>query len=117
VSIIARVAKFVIKLNNVHFIQKITEKLNTRTVYIKIITFFTNTMIVCHTFGCIFYFIAKSYMFGPDTWIYRNNYMNDTIGLNYLRSLYYAITAYITIGYGDITAYAESIIIILILIR
>lgn len=97
-------------MNDVNLFQKITDKLNINIVILRILSFFINTTIVCHTFCCIFYYVAYSENFAPSTWVYRLNVMNEPVGLNYLRSLYFAFTAYIAVGYGDVTAYSTSIL-------
>ena len=48
--------------------------------------------------------MAKLDGFGPDSWVVRMGYENDTHADLYISSFYWAVTTLTTVGYGDITA-------------
>ena len=55
-----------------------------------------------HLFSCIFYYLARLNEFGPSTWVYKLDLLNKSkIELYYL-SLYFILTTFTTVGYGNI---------------
>ena len=64
--------------------------------------------IIAHIVACIWIFLAKLEGTGPDTWIVRSGYADDTDGTVYVASLYWAFTTMSTVGYGDISARTEK---------
>lgn len=65
-------------------------------------TFFM-ILLSLHIVSCLWYFMARFYEFGPDTWIYRRGLLDSSLFESYLTSLYWALTTLSTVGYGDIT--------------
>ena len=65
-------------------------------------TFFM-ILLSLHIVSCLWYFMARFYEFGPDTWIYRRGLQDSSVFESYLTSLYWALTTLSTVGYGDIT--------------
>jgi hypothetical protein len=103
-----RVLKALFRINEISFVEKIREMLRVNTGVVKVIFFFTNTVILCHIFACVWYFNAVCENFNPDTWVFRYDLLDEDIGLLYLKSLYFAYVVFITVGYGDITAFTNS---------
>jgi hypothetical protein len=56
----------------------------------------------------MWYFSAKLENFEPDTWVVRNDLMDESNGTLYLFSLYWSITTLTTVGFGDINAGTNS---------
>jgi hypothetical protein len=103
-----RVFKTLFKINEIGFVEKTREMLRVNTGIVKVFFFFINTIILCHIFSCLWYFNAVCDNFGPDTWVFRYELLDEDIGMLYIRSLYYAYVVFITVGYGDITAFTNS---------
>jgi hyperpolarization activated cyclic nucleotide-gated potassium channel 1 len=63
------------------------------------------TVLIClHLASCFWYFSAKLDGFGPETWVVRYGYMDDSDGDKYMAAFYWALTTLSTVGYGDIGA-------------
>jgi hypothetical protein len=52
----------------------------------------------------MWYFIAKLEGLGPDSWVVRGDYINDSNLTLYISSIYWAFSTMSTVGYGDISA-------------
>ena len=59
--------------------------------------------VICaaHIGGCVWYYMALNST-KPNTWLYRYGYEAESLGDQYLASLYYIYTTLTTTGYGDI---------------
>lgn len=66
----------------------------------------------------MWYFAAKWDDFGPDTWVYRTNYIDESDYTKYVYSFYFIITIITTVGYGDMPANTsnEKLIVMLVMI-
>jgi hypothetical protein len=71
---------------------------------VRLVMVFVTVAMIGHIVSCIWIFIAKLDGNGPDTWIARAEYIDESEGTIYLASLYWAFTTMSTVGYGDITA-------------
>lgn len=80
---------------------------------IKIFVFIFKTFIICHFFACFWYLFAKINNFDPDTWVTRFGFLDLKKWNIYIKSLYFSFTAFITVGYGDITPYSHSEVVIM----
>lgn len=58
-----------------------------------------------HIVSCLFYMTAKLDSFGPNTWVMRYKYTENTLGEKYETCIYWAITTLATVGYGDIVPF------------
>jgi hypothetical protein len=54
--------------------------------------------------GCFWFLTAKINDFSPNTWVVRNNYIDEPDERKYLASIYWAVSTVLTVGYGDIHA-------------
>ena len=50
--------------------------------------------------------------FGPNTWVYQNDFLDLGVGRAYMRSMYWAAQTLTTVGYGDFGAYNSQEIIL-----
>jgi hypothetical protein len=55
-----------------------------------LITIFISMIFATHMVGCFWYMMAKEQGFVPDSWIVRNGIVDETLGLKYIMSLYWA---------------------------
>jgi hypothetical protein len=102
-------------LNSKTFLNKLEKSIGINKNFLKLFSFFLTITIVCHIFGCMWYYLAKFEHFDPNTWIHRYDLLDEDIFLIYLKSLYFAFTSFITLGYGDITAFSNLELIVVIL--
>ncbi len=65
-------------------------------------------LILNHLAACIWYILAKFDDFGPDCWVTRLGYIDETQGNLYVLSFYWTLTTVTTVGYGDISAGTTS---------
>jgi CRP-like cAMP-binding protein len=68
---------------------------------------FTVIMVWTHLHACIFYFISRQHNFDPDTtWV--GGLVSESNGMErYTVSLYWSITTFTTVGYGDFSPVNE----------
>lgn len=60
--------------------------------------------ILCHTFACLWFLLAKLQDFDESTWVVRYGYLDSPIREQYLAGLYFIVTTISTVGYGDISS-------------
>jgi CRP-like cAMP-binding protein len=61
-----------------------------------------------HFVACMFYFTARLDNFGPNTWVTRYDLEDESNETKYLKALYFTITILTTVGFGDITPFTYS---------
>lgn len=71
---------------------------------VRLLTVFITVLVWSHIITCLWIFAAKLDGYGPDTWITRHGYVDDSEPMIYLAALYWTFTTMSTVGYGDITA-------------
>ena len=80
--------------------------INQRTVrFAKVIT---GIGLSVHIVACFWHVTASLDNLSPNTWVYRYGYLDASAGERYLACVYWAVTTFTTVGYGDISAYTES---------
>lgn len=109
---LVRFVKITKILNSSSFLQKFESIFNLNSGFLKLFTFFITIAITSHIFSCVWYYMAKLDNFNPDTWVARNNWVDDDLASLYLKSLYFSFTSFLTIGYGDIVAFSNTEIIL-----
>ncbi|XP_065850004.1 potassium channel AKT1 [Euphorbia lathyris] len=63
------------------------------------------TLFAVHCAGCFYYLIAARYKNPQDTWIgssLGDNFLEQSIWIRYVTSIYWSITTLTTVGYGDL---------------
>ena len=55
----------------------------------------------CHVQACIMYFLARARHFGEDTWLGPNLHERESSFERYVTSMYFCITTFCTVGFGD----------------
>lgn len=72
-------------------------------------------LVLIHFVACFWNYSASLDDFGPDTWIVRNGLKDATKSMKYLNGVYFAFTVLMTVGFGDITAYTQTEMVICII--
>jgi ankyrin repeat protein/CRP-like cAMP-binding protein len=62
---------------------------------------FAVVVVACHVQACVMYFLARARHFGSDTWLGPILYKSESSFERYVTSLYWSITTFCTVGYGD----------------
>ncbi|KAG2713227.1 hypothetical protein I3843_04G158100 [Carya illinoinensis] len=62
------------------------------------------TLFAVHCAGCFYYFLAARYHDPRRTWIgaSMNNFLQQSLWIRYVTSIYWSITTLTTVGYGDL---------------
>ena len=63
-----------------------------------------SALVLTHIFGCFWFLTAKLDDYGPDTWPFRFNFIDQPVFNQYLYSFYWAMQTLATLGYGDLPA-------------
>lgn len=95
-----------LRLVRLHRMKKVSEELRNNVICVNLLTFtlmrnFSVASFTCHVQACIMYFLARARHFGVDTWLGPVLFENETSFERYVTSLYWSITTFCTVGYGD----------------
>jgi hypothetical protein len=75
-------------------------------------------VLLLHASACWFYWVARIKGFSDDTWL-ANNFdlvASQNITTQYIYCLYFCVTTFATVGYGDIHAYTiPEVMLIMVL--
>ncbi|KAL7435644.1 hypothetical protein ACHAXM_004858 [Skeletonema potamos] len=94
-----------VQFSRLYRIKKLSAELR-NNVCVNLLTFtllrnFAVVVVACHVQACIMYFLARSRHFGSDTWLGPILYESESSFERYVTSLYWSITTFCTVGYGD----------------
>lgn len=78
----------------------------------KMLRFLLYVLVSVHIAACFWYITARLDHFGPETWVHRLGYAEESAGSKYLASFYWAATTVVTVGYGDLSARTQLEMII-----
>lgn len=101
----SKVFKLIRYLKHSEFLTKVIKMLKLYRGMVRLILLIFCVFVLSHFVACMFYFTARLDNFGPNTWIVRNDLIDSSDGMKYLKSLYFTITILTTVGFGDITPY------------
>ena len=79
------------------------------TGFLRLTKLIITASIMVHFFGCLWHYLALINLYNEQTWIYRNGLVHAPNFKKYTASIYYAVAALTTVGYGDIHAKTASI--------
>eukprot|EP00577_Skeletonema_sp_RCC1716_P005459 CAMPEP_0113375926 /NCGR_PEP_ID=MMETSP0013_2-20120614/2360_1 /TAXON_ID=2843 ORGANISM="Skeletonema costatum, Strain 1716" /NCGR_SAMPLE_ID=MMETSP0013_2 /ASSEMBLY_ACC=CAM_ASM_000158 /LENGTH=760 /DNA_ID=CAMNT_0000257981 /DNA_START=359 /DNA_END=2638 /DNA_ORIENTATION=+ /assembly_acc=CAM_ASM_000158 len=93
------------RLIRLYRIKKLFQELR-NNLCVNLLTFtllrnFLVVVVACHVQACIMYFLARAQHFGKDTWLGPFLYKSESSFERYVTSLYWSITTFCTVGYGD----------------
>lgn len=74
-----------------------------------------SVVIMTHFMACMWYYTARANNFNYDTWVVRFDFQDDSLTMLYMRGAYFAITVLTTVGFGDIFAFSEPEMFLVIL--
>lgn len=86
-------------------IKYVNEMLSLNAGFERLIFFVMMSMLLCHICCCFWVILANLYQDADefaDTWIYRLNYVDDDDYKVYIASMYFVLTTFTTVGFGDI---------------
>ena len=65
---------------------------------------FLVTVFACHCAACSFYLLAERHPTGKRTWMESNlpNFRKKSLWMRYVTSMYWSISTFTTVGYGDV---------------
>lgn len=101
---ISKIVKWFKFSKNTSIIMKIQDIFSIRHAIIKMCVTFCTITICIHITACLWCFIAINDSPNYDSWIVKNNLIDEDYFTWYLTGLYWAFTTLSTVGYGDICA-------------
>jgi len=84
--------------------------------FLRISKYLITITILIHWLACSWFFIAYIDNFPIDSWVVSSGIQNSSADVQYIRSLYWTVTAMTTVGFGDITPHRTPEYIITIFI-
>lgn len=88
-------------------IKYVNEVFRLNTGFERLVFFMMMSVVVCHICCCFWVILANLYQDSDeyqDTWIVRLNYADETDTVVYIASMYFVLTTFTTVGFGDINA-------------
>uniref|UniRef100_A0A8C1N455 Cyclic nucleotide-binding domain-containing protein n=1 Tax=Cyprinus carpio TaxID=7962 RepID=A0A8C1N455_CYPCA len=67
---------------------------------VRIVNLIGMMLLLCHWDGCLQFLVPMLQDFPPDCWVFKNNMVNDTWGIQYSYALFKAMSHMLCIGYG-----------------
>jgi CRP-like cAMP-binding protein len=111
-----KLARLIKLMNNMQVTEQIFRALDIRVgaqSYMKVIaSFFGIIVVFSHIFACYWFAIGTyhegtGHDGGETSWVAFEGYSDSTVGEQYMAALYYILTTFSTVGYGDIAPVNE----------
>lgn len=90
------------------FMEKLQDFLSIKQSAMRLCKSFVTILLCVHFVSCLWFYSSKLEDFHPDTWVVRNQLIDEDLGTLYLSSLYWTFTTLATVGYGDISSTTNS---------
>ena len=97
---LVRIMKFTKKQS---IIKKATKALNLNSSFERFFLMMFGTILMCHILTCLFVFFASFGEDEPETFL-NEDFKEMTVDVRYLTSMYFIMSTFSTVGYGDISA-------------
>jgi len=65
-------------------------------------------IIIVHLFGCMWYFVASMHSNPNDSWVARRGILDEPPFTQWVTSVYFVMTVFTTVGFGDMSASTEA---------
>lgn len=75
---------------------------------LNLISFILSVFVSIHIAACFWFMSSRISNYEPNTWVVRNQLIDEDPLSQYLASLYWSISTVLTVGYGDIHAETDT---------
>uniref|UniRef100_A0A8C1P2D9 Cyclic nucleotide-binding domain-containing protein n=1 Tax=Cyprinus carpio TaxID=7962 RepID=A0A8C1P2D9_CYPCA len=90
-----------LSLSRWHFLDSIFHMTyDLASAMVRIVNLIGMMLLLCHWDGCLQFLVPMLQDFPPDCWVFKNNMVNDTWGIQYTYALFMAMSHMLCIGYG-----------------
>jgi len=84
--------------------------------FFSILKFIVALMFVLHILACCWYFIAWTIDNPTDTWVARRGILREAPAVQWLHALYFVLTVFTTVGFGDMYALDNTEIVFVMML-
>ena len=94
-----------------NLIKHVNEVLRLKAGFERLIFFIIMSVVLCHITCCFWVILANLSQDTDDyinTWLYRCQYIDESDLAVYIASMYFVLTTFTTVGFGDINGYTNA---------
>lgn len=94
-----------------NLIKHVNEVLRLKAGFERLIFFIIMSVVLCHICCCFWVILANLYQDNDEyinTWLYRCQYIDEPDIAVYIASMYFVLTTFTTVGFGDINGYTNA---------
>lgn len=92
----------IFKKKMVKMFKKANKDMNVSNSSEKLVFFFVISFLIVHVVACMWVFVTQFVDEGEVSWIMAKEISQDSDASKYLSSMYFTVTTFTTVGYGDI---------------